>query len=228
MNQGIDRAQGEYLLFLNGGDWLAADATLAAFFAERPTADILYGDEMRFYPDLKTIELRRTPPPLEIDKLFFAFDDLNHQAAFFRRELFTRFGLFNENYPMVADREKWIVFAENGCTFAKVEAGVSIYRLDGLSSRPENFAAREKEKLKIRAKYYTPIELRATRCARKLRHTYCRKYIWGGNRTFSVFAIDETRDQCKRKYRILNIPILKRRLNQGNTEYLLFGFVRIW
>ncbi len=43
MNKGILHAKGEYLLFLNSGDWLADDDLLSKVFCEPRTADIIYG-----------------------------------------------------------------------------------------------------------------------------------------------------------------------------------------
>ncbi|MEG1573526.1 MAG: glycosyltransferase family 2 protein, partial [Bacteroidales bacterium] len=43
MNKGIAKATGEYLLFINGGDWLADDV-LAEVFAIPFEEDIVYGD----------------------------------------------------------------------------------------------------------------------------------------------------------------------------------------
>ena len=60
MNKGIIKAKGNYLLFLNSGDWLENDI-LARVFKENFTEDIVYADlyqyhyTKRFFPLLKII-----------------------------------------------------------------------------------------------------------------------------------------------------------------------------
>ena len=51
MNKGLDAAQGEYLLFLNSGDWLVAADTLEKCQLDSTSADVLYGDSLFVYTD---------------------------------------------------------------------------------------------------------------------------------------------------------------------------------
>src|ERR1700749_5163063 len=44
MNKGIQKAKGEYLLFLNSGDYLNDSNTLAILIADHHNEDIIYGD----------------------------------------------------------------------------------------------------------------------------------------------------------------------------------------
>ncbi|MCC6690867.1 MAG: glycosyltransferase, partial [Bacteroidia bacterium] len=45
-NKGIAHANGEYLLFLNSGDYLYSSNVLQTFFSKNYSEDILYGDLM--------------------------------------------------------------------------------------------------------------------------------------------------------------------------------------
>ena len=228
MNKGIALARGEYLLFLNGGDYLASDTTLERVFAVRREADVLYGDELHLYPEDGQIEARKAPPAADLDKLFFAYDIINHQAAFIRRELFSRFGPYDEDLPIAADREKWVVFAARGCVFARLDMPLSVYRMRGGSSRNRFAEAHRRSVKQIRERHFSPEELRRAWLGHRERAGYRRVFAWGGNGKFSLFAIDETPDGRKRKYRFLNLPVLKLFRRGRVRDVLLFGFIKVW
>jgi glycosyltransferase involved in cell wall biosynthesis len=229
MNKGIDLAGGEYLLFLNGGDYLASERTLERVFAGDPQADVLYGDELHWHPEDGRIEVRVTPGAGEMGKLYFAYGSLNHQAAFIRRTLFDRFGRYDEGYPLAADREKWVVFAENGCSFTKLDFGVSVYRLNGMSSLEANAGRLEEAIRKIRKRHFSPGELRESLRLRRWLRGYAKTWWWGGNERFSLFSRGQTRLGIdKRKYYFLNLPVLKIKAIGRRRLFSLFGLMPVW
>ena len=48
-NKGIERAIGEYCLFLNSGDYLVDTTVFQTVFSEKRTQDIIYGDMITVY-----------------------------------------------------------------------------------------------------------------------------------------------------------------------------------
>lgn len=97
MNKGILKATGVYCLFLNSGDYLYDSTTLQQIFSHNPTQDIIYGDSINGdiycrYPE------RLTP-------LYLFRKPILHQASFIKRELFEKYGLYNESYKIVSDWE---------------------------------------------------------------------------------------------------------------------------
>ncbi len=134
MNKGIQRASGRRILFLNGGDRLAADSTLAEVFQQEYNEDILFGDEIR-EGKKKNPGYVSVPHGCPFDKLFFARHTIPHQSAFIRRELFSRHGLYDESYKIAGDWEKWIAFAAQGSTFRHLKMVVSIFKKGGMSAR---------------------------------------------------------------------------------------------
>jgi glycosyltransferase involved in cell wall biosynthesis len=101
MNKGIKIAQGEYCLFLNSGDYLLEKDTLNHVFKQDATEDILYGN-------LKS-DTRDFLYPKHITLATFVNGTIPHQASFIKRELFNKFGMYDESYPVIAD---WVFFVK--------------------------------------------------------------------------------------------------------------------
>jgi glycosyltransferase involved in cell wall biosynthesis len=138
MNKGIRRAQGEYCLFLNSGDWLISSTTLEDVsneIANLIPADIFYSNRttsdgyVLFYSDNITInELLRI--------------GINHQNTLIKRSLFMEHGLYNEDLRIASDteyflKEMWIYKSK----FTKIKTNISIFDINGIGSQlsPEVF-----------------------------------------------------------------------------------------
>lgn len=137
MNKGIASAKGQYLLFLNSGDYLNDSQVLAKVFAEQPAHDIIYGDIIwetagsyldGIYPDQLTFD-------------YFTNDSLPHQGAFIRRQLFGTVGLYNMQYPIIAD---WIFFLlaifKFNCSYLHLDMMVAVCNREGISCSPEKWS----------------------------------------------------------------------------------------
>lgn len=149
MNKGIKLASGKWLSFMNGGDAYAANDVLEKIFKDKEyDADVLYGNVNKIYPDGHTEHDNYNTKP---DLSFFLRDVINHQSSFIKRNLFDKFGFYDEIYKIAADWEKWIVFTENGCKFQKVDITVANFMCNGISS---NMSALAAELEKIRAQYF--------------------------------------------------------------------------
>lgn len=147
MNKGISRARGEYLLFLNGGDYLAdpfvlerlfrydTDNALLAKFRPRLQADIIFGEvitrETGFLPwPLWPIGPRR------LDRAYFKKYSLPHQATFIRRRVFEQIGAYDERFESAGDYE-WFMRAilANRASYEYVPLVIAVYNFAGMSSR---------------------------------------------------------------------------------------------
>lgn len=131
MNKGILKAKGEYLLFLNSGDWLVDENVVIDFIKNVFGTDIVYGDLNYVYGnDVKMIKI-----PEKLNLEYFWWHSLPHQSVFFRRNLFEQFGLYNENYKCLADWDfcmKTIVL--NNCSYKHFNRLISNFDTDGISS----------------------------------------------------------------------------------------------
>lgn len=143
MNKGIAHAKGEYLLFLNSGDWLVADI-LEKILVSPFTADIVYGDRYDYY-DSDRIVLHRYDEPVSM--LYLFRDVIPHQSAFIHRSLFADYG-YNEENKIVSDCEFFIrkVVFEQAVT-AYVPHAISYFNMNGISS-DEKFSKLQKEEFR--------------------------------------------------------------------------------
>jgi glycosyltransferase involved in cell wall biosynthesis len=99
INKGIQKATGRYLLFLNSGDCFINPITLAAVneAMQSDKYDIIYGNSI--FTNGKAI--RYNPFPLSLLNVLRL--GISHQAFFLKKELFSKAGLYNTAYKVVAD-----------------------------------------------------------------------------------------------------------------------------
>lgn len=148
MNIGILRATGDYIQILNSGDILAApDVTermiseLDSLNAKRSSLNddsiaILYGNMLKSY-DGKTIINRDTcgngmytPESF----LYFYKGTLNHDCAYIRRDLFDKYGLYNEKMKICSDWEWYVkAIALGGEKAIYTNIDVTIFDMNGVS-----------------------------------------------------------------------------------------------
>jgi len=121
MNKGIKMATGDYIQILNSGDILANDDVIVrmneALSIENTKhlnvnkVDLIYGNMLKAMPNGKIIR-DTCGSDLYTPKSFLYFYNgtLNHDCAWIKRELFIRFGQYDENMRICSDW-KWYVNA---------------------------------------------------------------------------------------------------------------------
>jgi glycosyltransferase involved in cell wall biosynthesis len=171
MNKGIVKATGEYLLFLNSGDVLAANDVLEKMLLQKNShADILYGYMKRVFPDGRK-ELIRFPS--KIDMGFLLHRTLGHPSTFFKKELFDKYGLYREDMKIAAD---WAFFVKaigvGSATQQSKPMAVSVFAMDGISSNKDNALLTAKEKNMILAEFFSPDQLKAIKNDYRLKNRF--------------------------------------------------------
>ncbi len=139
MNKGIRISKGEYILFLNSGDYLVDDRVLAKVFSEeQKRCDLIIGRQK--YEDRVTNKVSKAPF-LKINELniqFFLSSTLPHQSTFIRRSLFDKCGLYDECYKVSADWVFWIkAVVEHQCTVEIIPYYISLMESGGISTDME-------------------------------------------------------------------------------------------
>lgn len=139
MNKGIKIAKGDYVLFLNSGDYLNGETALQDFI-NHPNfkGDIIYGDYKfekgeKIYPDILT-------------PLFFIKSSLPHQSTFFKRTVFDEMGLYDEKYSFSSDRDFYIkCLLSSKFVFQHIKEFLTVFDLSGFSNNPKFIEIRKNE-----------------------------------------------------------------------------------
>ena len=109
MNKGIRMASGEYIEILNSGDSLCNEQVVEKMLAaleEKKYPEILYGNMIKQWPDGRTRCDRCGNGRLTM--LSFYHGTLNHNPAYIRRNLFEKFGYYDESLKIVSDWEWYL------------------------------------------------------------------------------------------------------------------------
>lgn len=147
MNKGIRVAKGDYLQFLNSGDYLCDRTTLEKCLMSQYSADVIYGN--LYLTDSGTSQLRTYPDKLTLR--FFLNDTLCHNATFIKRDIIQQV-YYNERNKLVSDWEFYLSQAIKNKTFSHINEPVIYYDMQGISSSNPQIV--EEERQQVIAKTY--------------------------------------------------------------------------
>lgn len=145
MNKGISASTGDYLLFINSGDWLVSHNTLEQLSKYAlDNTDIIYGDIILH--DAETQSTKTTNYPEELSFQYFRYRTLPHQATLIKRELFNEIGLYDTNMKIISD---WAFFCLAICKYQKKYKKIPLlvcnFPTDGIGSTQIETRRRERE-----------------------------------------------------------------------------------
>ena len=187
MNKGIRMASGDYVQFMNSGDCLASsDVTekMLQALKEQGFPSILYGNLLKDMPDGKVMK-DKCFAGQDMTFLGFYTGTLNHSPAFIRRDLFEKYGFYDESLKIVSDW-KWylqaIIFGEEKPVYADID--VTLFDMNGISET--NLGLRDKEKSQELQKMipatiladYQAWSFPIDQMKRLKRHTWAYKLVW--------------------------------------------------
>ena len=144
MNKGIRMASCDYIQILNSADCLASSDVTERMLGALEMAgnpSILYGNMVKCFPDGRQI-VDKCFAGQEITMLGMYSGTLNHDPAFIRRDLFVKYGYYDENLKIVSDW-KWylqaIIFGGEKPQYVDID--VTLFDMTGIS---ESVGSRER------------------------------------------------------------------------------------
>ena len=153
MNKGIRLAKGEYIYFLNGGDYFYDNTTLDKIFSQTLTGDLIYGNIMVFDNNIDSHLLKM---PANITLEFLYHKTLPHQSTLTRKDVFEKIGLYDESLKIAADYD-FTIKALTGfnCKIQYLDITFAWYLPNGVS---HNDANRNAEKEIVHRQYFNYIK----------------------------------------------------------------------
>lgn len=147
MNKGVKAASGDFISFLNSGDWYQTDALekVSKAYEEKPF-DMCYGGLNYINPNGSiTIKMSK------LDKFPITSRHWNHPSMFLRREIYQKYG-FDERFRTYADFHLYTKLRKKkGLKIRVLPEIITNFSADGVSTdvRLKKVLARSGEKYKI-------------------------------------------------------------------------------
>ena len=148
MNKGTRMASGDYVQILNSGDCLAApDVTerMLEALGKAGNPSMLYGNMVKCFPNGRRY-IDKNFQGREVAFLYFYLGTLNHDPTYIRRDLFEKYGYYDENLKIVSDW-KWFMQAIilGGERPEYVDMDVTLFDMTGISETNDELVKTERK-----------------------------------------------------------------------------------
>ena len=154
MNKGIDAAQGEYCLFLNAGDELYSPFTLREI-EKTLTTDIVVGRMQVVCHEKPEKNKIQDFSKQDIRKKYLYSRTLPHPATFIKKNLFSVYGTYDERFLIAGDHDFFVRILMKGASMSFIQACVSIFYRDGISTKMKYSEILKKEMRLIKKKNFS-------------------------------------------------------------------------
>lgn len=146
MNKGVKIANGEYIQFLNSGDWYCDESVLERAFSRDNKEDIVFANKHVFYYQDGTTSVFEREYGNSFTPFNLIHQNINHQSAFIKKNLFDKVGYYDESYRIIADRKFFFesILLHDAST-AMLDFVLVNFGAEGLSSTIDS--SKEKERL---------------------------------------------------------------------------------
>lgn len=142
MNKGILQAKGEYLLFLNSGDWLYNENAIIKI------SNILYDyDIVGGYVLDENGTIRKSPEEFTFKTLYHI--NIPHQAEFIKKKLFEEIGYYDERLKILADYKFNILALIKNAKVLLIKQSIAVTDMNGISNTLNSIEIINNERKKI-------------------------------------------------------------------------------
>lgn len=134
MNKGIRMASGEYTLMLNSGDYLVDEHVIDKVLPLLDGTDIIQGNTIEEIREKKY--RNRAYGKSELDFFDVMRGYFLHQAAFCRRDLFEKYGMFDESYRIIGDTKFFMTcLGKENASFKYIDLDIANYDMTGITAQ---------------------------------------------------------------------------------------------
>jgi glycosyltransferase involved in cell wall biosynthesis len=129
MNKGVKAAKGDFISFLNAGDWYELDAlkNINEFYNE-DSFELTYGGLHYINPN-GTVTNKMS----KVDKFLISSRHWNHPSMFLKREIYQKYG-FDEYFKAYADFNLYLKLRKNGTKIRVIDKVITNFVADGVST----------------------------------------------------------------------------------------------
>jgi glycosyltransferase involved in cell wall biosynthesis len=141
MNKGIHASKGEYLLFLNSGDFLSESKILNSVVNNFASCkDLYYGKVL-----LKNFNNTIAEAPRDLSASYFFYNSLPHSGVFFKRKVI-ECG-YDEKYRIAGDYALIMkLLFQDFASYQKLDQVISIFDMSGVSNNESYSGLQTKER----------------------------------------------------------------------------------
>lgn len=165
MNLVSKHATGDWLLYLNAGDSFPEKNTVQQCYNSLRSFSepcVAVGAHIATWENGKTEQLK--PAPTHANRHHFFSGTVNHQSAWIHREIFERFGPYDEKLRFCSDRHFFTRAVLAGVPVRPIPVTVARYDRGGLTSQKKHSAEMREEDRLIKKLY--PLSYRIKRMIR--------------------------------------------------------------
>ena len=156
MNKGVNASCGDYIMFLNADDKFYDNRVVEKFAkkCEQKQTDLVYGN-LAFY-EKNRINIQRHP---HLNKIYLIKNTPQQPATFYKKNVFTKVGLFDVNLKIVADQEWFLrAFLKHKISSCYLDEVVTMFSTEGLSNSKEHQIKHEYERQYMFSRYFSPVQ----------------------------------------------------------------------
>lgn len=151
MNKGILKSSGQYLLFLNSGDFLYSNDVLKNVFSKSLDAGLICCSLKIELLDKKESSIYSIKNK-KITNRYMFYQTIPHPSTLIKRELFMKFGLYDESFKIAGDYEFFVRVIKNKVKYLIEPLVLSVFNNQGISWSQLDLV--NDENLKIRKQYF--------------------------------------------------------------------------
>ncbi|MDU1905352.1 MAG: glycosyltransferase family 2 protein [Dysgonomonas sp.] len=154
MNKGIQVAKGEYLHFLNSGDIYADKGILTGVFSREYSVPLIRTVQICDYGSHKDIWTNLGEKEVSLYDMYT--NTMLHQATFIRKDMFQKYGLYDESLKIVSDWKFFLKTIIGGEKTIFVNIQSIIFEMEGISTNKSYGELHLKERRQVLTELMPP------------------------------------------------------------------------